>query len=59
MNGWTLEEWFKESQQGKKCGIFGCFYKPVIQCPRCQNWYCQEHKDIHFHTKDKHSRENV
>ncbi|GAI66366.1 unnamed protein product [marine sediment metagenome] len=50
---WTLDEWFKESQQGLRCGILGCPTKPVAECPQCHAWYCDKHKNIHFHLKEK------
>lgn len=53
---WDVEVWAAKSRKAEVCGIFGCLNRPVIQCPRCQNWYCQEHKNIHFHRKDKHSK---
>lgn len=54
----SVEDWATMSREGKVCGILGCEDKPDMQCPYCQNWYCVEHKNIHFHTKefvDKHS----
>jgi len=49
----TWQEWKEKSEQGEVCGILGCYQKPVIQCPKCLNWYCDGHKDIHFHKADE------
>ena len=45
----TIDDWRERSEKGEVCGILGCQNKPTIQCPRCLNWYCGEHKVIHFH----------
>jgi hypothetical protein len=39
----TLDEWKEKSQRGEVCGILGCDSEPVIKCPHCGNYYCQEH----------------
>jgi len=49
----ALSEWKQRSEAGEICGILGCYQNPVIQCPKCLNWYCDEHKDIHFHKADE------
>jgi len=50
--------WLKESKKGIRCGILGCIGKPVWECPVCGAWYCEEHKEVHFHFLSEHSFEN-
>lgn len=49
---WDIELWAAKSRRGEVCGILGCSNEVVIKCPYCENWYCKEHKDSHFHTRD-------
>lgn len=44
-----IVEWRKRSECGEVCGILGCESIPIVSCPRCGNWYCDEHSLIHFH----------
>jgi len=53
---WNYKEWQEESKQGIKCGMLGCYQKPVVQCTHCGFWYCGRHKDMHFHI---HRQEEV
>ena len=50
---WDIELWAANSRKGEVCGIIGCHNKPVTKCERCLNWYCEEHKDIHWHSTKK------
>lgn len=45
----TLEQWQSKSALGQLCGIVGCPATPSSQCPKCGNWYCNEHLQLHFH----------
>lgn len=47
--GVQIVEWKKRSERREICGIFGCENEPKVYCPNCGNWYCEEHKFIHFH----------
>lgn len=40
----TIDEWKKQSEEGKVCGILGCQGEPMVRCEHCGNWYCDDHK---------------
>lgn len=49
---WDCQLWAARSRKGEICGILGCENKLDTQCPYCKNWYCAEHKNGHFHSKE-------
>lgn len=47
--GMQIGEWKKMSECGEVCGILGCENMPIVSCHYCGNWYCDEHRFVHFH----------
>ena len=47
----AINDWKRRSELGEVCGIYGCEQKPNLNCPRCGNYYCDEHVIIHFHER--------
>jgi hypothetical protein len=45
----TEGEWISKSQKGELCGVLGCMHPPTSQCPKCKNYYCYGHLDLHMH----------
>lgn len=45
-------KWGEESKKGLVCGIYGCIEPVIIRCKICGGGYCEEHKGMHFHSKD-------
>ena len=41
------EDWKLESQEGRLCGIIGCYAPPVYRCV-CGHHYCEAHKNTHI-----------
>jgi hypothetical protein len=43
----SIETWRILSASGQLCGMFQCNALPVRECPKCRNWYCAEHLEVH------------
>lgn len=43
-----INEWTKRSRKEGICGILNCFNKPIKQCKKCTNYYCQDHLPSHL-----------
>lgn len=55
----TLEQWASKSALGQLCRIVGCPATPNSQCPKCGNWFCHEHLQVHFHPADQEALSEV
>lgn len=40
----------EESFKGLVCAKFQCYNKLRNQCPKCSNYYCNDHITSHIHT---------
>jgi hypothetical protein len=43
-----INEWTRKSLKSGICGIVNCLNKPTNRCPKCTNYYCYEHFELHI-----------
>ena len=49
----ALQEWRSRSKAGEVCGMYRCDQKPNLSCPKCGNYYCDEHIVLHSHRSEE------